>query len=80
MSATLAEAPSSASKLRLRAFLALATASAGVVFGDIGTSPLYAFHHSIAHLRRANGTIAAADVKITGLATRLRPKAPNIGR
>jgi KUP system potassium uptake protein len=62
MSASLAEAPLHAPKLSLRSFLALATASAGVVFGDIGTSPLYAFHHSIAHLRRANGAIAAADV------------------
>src|SRR3954464_7469796 len=39
----------------LRTFLALALGSAGVVYGDIGTSPLYAFKESIAHLRRAGG-------------------------
>ena len=30
-------------------FLALALGSVGVVFGDIGTSPLYAFRESIHH-------------------------------
>ena len=47
---------------RLAAFLALALGSAGVVYGDIGTSPLYAFKESIAHLREASGRAAAADV------------------
>ena len=42
--------------------LPLAVASAGVVYGDIGTSPLYAFKESIAHLRRAGGLVAASDV------------------
>ncbi|MDB5493258.1 MAG: trkD [Phenylobacterium sp.] len=46
----------------LKTFLTLAVASAGVVYGDIGTSPLYAFKQSIAHLKQANGAIAAADV------------------
>jgi KUP system potassium uptake protein len=45
-----------------RAFLGLAVGSAGVVYGDIGTSPLYAFKESIAHLRQAGGAVAAADV------------------
>src|SRR5882757_1959379 len=45
-----------------RGFLALALGSAGVVYGDIGTSPLYAFKESISHLRRAGGQVAAADV------------------
>ena len=45
-----------------QAFFGLALASAGVVYGDIGTSPLYAFKESIAHLRQANGTLAQADV------------------
>jgi KUP system potassium uptake protein len=50
------------SPLPSRAFLGLALGSAGVVYGDIGTSPLYAFKESIAHLRRADGAVAAADV------------------
>src|SRR6185369_5959713 len=52
----LAPAPS------LKSFLGLSLASAGVVYGDIGTSPLYAFKESIAHLRGAGGVAAAADV------------------
>jgi KUP system potassium uptake protein len=46
----------------LRGFLGLAVGSAGVVYGDIGTSPLYAFKESIAHLRHAGGQVASADV------------------
>jgi KUP system potassium uptake protein len=57
-----ADAHSPAQKTSLRGFLALALASTGVVYGDIGTSPLYAFRESIAHLKRANGQIASADV------------------
>ncbi|THD65088.1 MAG: hypothetical protein E8A12_07625, partial [Phenylobacterium sp.] len=34
----------------LRGFLGLALGSAGVVYGDIGTSPLYAFKESIKHM------------------------------
>ncbi len=45
-----------------RVFLGLALASAGVVYGDIGTSPLYAFKESIAHLRGPGGALAASDV------------------
>ena len=52
----LAPAPS------LKSFLGLSLASAGVVYGDIGTSPLYAFKESISHLRGAGGVAAAADV------------------
>src|SRR5689334_22667009 len=58
--AEVAEAPSPPSSLKT--FLGLALASAGVVYGDIGTSPLYAFKESIAHLRGAGGGAAAADV------------------
>lgn len=47
---------------RTSGFLGLAVASAGVVYGDIGTSPLYALKESIAHLRHADGGVAAADV------------------
>lgn len=45
-----------------RAFLTLAVGSAGVVYGDIGTSPLYAFKESIAHLRPGGGAAAPHDV------------------
>jgi KUP system potassium uptake protein len=62
MSATLAEPAVPAPSRRYKTFLTLAVASAGVVYGDIGTSPLYAFKQSIQHLRRANGAIASADV------------------
>ncbi|MDB5461192.1 MAG: hypothetical protein JWO72_2933, partial [Caulobacteraceae bacterium] len=44
-----------------RTFLGLALGSAGVVYGDIGTSPLYAFKESIAHLRDKSGAVQAAD-------------------
>ncbi|HLZ75984.1 potassium transporter Kup [Phenylobacterium sp.] len=62
------ETPASASATatkpapNLRAFLGLALGSAGVVYGDIGTSPLYAFKESIHHLARAGDRLAAADV------------------
>jgi KUP system potassium uptake protein len=60
---TPAEAPESAKPARdLRGFLGLALGSAGVVYGDIGTSPLYAFKESIAHLSRAGGRLAQGDV------------------
>ena len=47
---------------RKNRFLALALGSVGVVYGDIGTSPLYAFKESIAHMRAPDGAIAAADI------------------
>jgi KUP system potassium uptake protein len=64
MAATTEAAPDAApaAPLSLRTFLALALASAGVVYGDIGTSPLYAFKESIAHLRDGQGVATAADV------------------
>ena len=46
----------------LRGFLGLALGSAGVVYGDIGTSPLYAFKESIRHVARHGGRLAQADV------------------
>ena len=36
-----------------RGFWRLTLAAIGVVYGDIGTSPLYAFRESIAHVARA---------------------------
>jgi KUP system potassium uptake protein len=62
MTAAQIDASESPPAPRGRALLGLALASAGVVYGDIGTSPLYAFKESIAHLRGAGGTVAAADV------------------
>ncbi|MFC3069297.1 potassium transporter Kup [Phenylobacterium soli] len=61
MSASLAETGREPSK-SLKSLAILAIASAGVVYGDIGTSPLYAFKQSIGHLRHADGSIAAADI------------------
>jgi KUP system potassium uptake protein len=41
--------PHHAAPAGLRGFLTLALGSAGVVYGDIGTSPLYAFKESVSH-------------------------------
>ncbi len=44
-------------------FWALALGSIGVVFGDIGTSPLYAFEESIHHMSEArDGALLREDV------------------
>src|ERR1700761_9092348 len=44
------------------AFLGLALGSAGVVYGDIGTSPLYAFKESISHVARHGAPLAQGPV------------------
>src|SRR5947209_3084652 len=54
--------PDPVSPKGLKTFASLSIASAGVVYGDIGTSPLYAFKQSIDHLKRASGAIPAADI------------------
>src|SRR5689334_4344097 len=59
---SIAVEPAHAAPSGRKAFLALALGSAGVVYGDIGTSPLYAFQKSIAHLVRAGHPTAASDV------------------
>ena len=41
-----------AQHLSPKAYAALAIGAIGVVFGDIGTSPLYALKESFAHLKR----------------------------
>jgi KUP system potassium uptake protein len=46
----------------LRGFLTLALGSAGVVYGDIGTSPLYAFKESVSHLARVGGRAQPGEV------------------
>jgi KUP system potassium uptake protein len=62
IAADLADEPSHAAPASGRKFLGLALGSAGVVYGDIGTSPLYAFKESIAHLRGAHGALAAGSI------------------
>jgi KUP system potassium uptake protein len=60
--AVAAHAPPARARRGAGAFLTLAVGSAGVVYGDIGTSPLYAFRESIVHLRGPGGALAAGDV------------------
>ena len=43
-------------------FLVLSLTALGVVYGDIGTSPLYALRESIAHLSGGAATVSAQDV------------------
>jgi KUP system potassium uptake protein len=45
------------SRAKFRRKLTLAFASIGVVFGDIGTSPLYAMRESLAHVAGAGGNV-----------------------
>lgn len=45
-----------------KGFWRLTLAAIGVVYGDIGTSPLYAFRESIAHVVHQNGAATGADV------------------
>jgi KUP system potassium uptake protein len=45
-----------------RRFWALALGSIGVVFGDIGTSPLYAFKESIHHIADGGRELLREDV------------------
>ncbi len=44
------------------AFMTLAVGSIGVVFGDIGTSPLYAFKESVSHVVRGGAALNSGDV------------------
>ena len=46
-----AETHGDASHPKAEGFWALALGSVGVVFGDIGTSPLYAMREALAHSR-----------------------------
>ncbi|MFZ5669301.1 MAG: potassium transporter Kup [Pseudomonadota bacterium] len=64
MSATpTAESPAAATKAgRGHGFWALTLASVGVVFGDIGTSPLYAMREALAHTRGLPPEAAAMGV------------------
>jgi KUP system potassium uptake protein len=48
-----------------KGFWGLALAAIGVVYGDIGTSPLYAFRESIGHVVRENG--AATNTEVIGV-------------
>jgi KUP system potassium uptake protein len=48
--------------VRRQGFLALTIGSIGVVFGDIGTSPLYALREALAHARHGASQTAALGV------------------
>src|ERR1044071_2188202 len=50
-----------------RRTLRLAFASIGVVFGDIGTSPLYAMRESLAHVAGAGGNVHEDVVAVVSL-------------
>ncbi len=54
-------------KAEFRRTLKLAFASIGVVFGDIGTSPLYAMRESLAHVAGAGGNVHEDVVAIASL-------------
>ncbi len=54
-------APATGTPASRKRFWALALASVGVVFGDIGTSPLYAFKESIHHMTVAGDGILRRD-------------------
>src|ERR1700752_2363137 len=56
-----------ASRAELRRKLRLAFASIGVVFGDIGTSPLYAMRESLAHVAGAGGNVHEDVVAVVSL-------------
>lgn len=55
------------SRTELRRKLKLAFASIGVVFGDIGTSPLYAMRESLAHVAGAGGNVHEDVVAVVSL-------------
>lgn len=58
-------APSDHTDTSKRGFWGLTLAAIGVVYGDIGTSPLYAFRESIGYVVRENG--AATNGEIIGV-------------
>ena len=49
-------------------FWPLALGSVGVVYGDIGTSPLYAFREALGQASARDGVTAAAALGVTSLA------------
>ena len=65
MTTLTADANPTHSKLGKRGFWGLTLAAIGVVYGDIGTSPLYAFRESISHVVQHNG--AATNAEIVGV-------------
>ncbi|WP_119268297.1 potassium transporter Kup [Taklimakanibacter deserti] len=60
-------AATEASRADFRRKLKLAFASIGVVFGDIGTSPLYAMRESLAHVAGAGGSVHEDVIAIVSL-------------
>jgi KUP system potassium uptake protein len=57
-----AEAPEESHHSRKQGLLALAVGSVGVVFGDIGTSPLYAMREALSHSRHGPSDSAVMGV------------------
>jgi KUP system potassium uptake protein len=67
MSSDTVPTPSAASTARHPAFVALTIGAIGVVFGDIGTSPLYAFREALAQ-SASNGIDASEILGVLSLA------------
>ncbi len=65
MTTLTADANPAANDHTQRGLWGLTLAAIGVVYGDIGTSPLYAFRESIGHVVRQNG--AATNAEIIGV-------------
>jgi len=57
----------SAVDAKSRGFWGLTLAAIGVVYGDIGTSPLYAFRESISHVERNGGAGATEIIGVISL-------------
>ena len=56
------EAPEESHHSRKQSLMALAVGSIGVVFGDIGTSPLYAMREALSHSRHGLSEMAVLGV------------------
>ncbi|WP_414694375.1 potassium transporter Kup [Phenylobacterium sp.] len=56
------EAPEESHRSRKQGLMALAIGSVGVVFGDIGTSPLYAMREALSHIRGGPSDLAVLGV------------------
>ena len=63
----MSEVTSGAAGDDFRRTLRLAFASIGVVFGDIGTSPLYAMRESLAHVAGAGGNVREDVLAVASL-------------
>ncbi|MEQ1772114.1 MAG: KUP/HAK/KT family potassium transporter, partial [Devosia sp.] len=62
MTSITADANPAATDHTKRGFWGLTLAAIGVVYGDIGTSPLYAFRESISHVVQRNGGATSTEI------------------